>query len=203
MAKVSILIATANPHKAGEIAALLPQTGAEYKSLADFPALRMPEETGATLEENAALKAVFAAKAAGLWALADDTGLEVDALGGAPGVYSARYSGKERDYPANNAKLLRELAGVPAVKRTARFRTVAALASPSGKILSEEGRLEGKIGFEPRGGNGFGYDPLFIVPSLGKTLAELSFAEKNRLSHRRAALAAMIRHIKAILRAGR
>ena len=192
-----ILIATANKHKAEEIAALLPK-GPEYKNLKDFPQLVMPEENGVTLEENAALKAVSAAKQSGLWTLADDTGLEVDALGGAPGVYSARYAGKERDYPANNAKLLAELAKLPKASRAARFRTVAALASPDGKVTLAEGRLEGIIGFLLHGENGFGYDPLFVLPD-GRTLAELLFKEKNSISHRHAAMTAMAKHITNLL----
>ncbi|MFA5162254.1 MAG: RdgB/HAM1 family non-canonical purine NTP pyrophosphatase [Elusimicrobiales bacterium] len=188
-----ILIATANADKAREIISLLP-AGPVYRTLADFPSLAMPEETGKTLEENAVLKAVSACRQSGIAALADDTGLEVDALGGAPGVYSARYCGRERDYAANNEKLLREMATIPAGKRTARFRTVAALAFPDGRVITEEGRLEGGIGFAPCGENGFGYDPLFIIAD-GKTLAELSFAEKNLISHRRAAFAALVKHL--------
>ncbi|NLO90428.1 MAG: RdgB/HAM1 family non-canonical purine NTP pyrophosphatase [Elusimicrobia bacterium] len=195
---LEILIATANPHKAQEIAALLPALPVRFLTLKDFPSFAMPEENGATLEENAAIKARAAAAASGRWAMADDTGLEVDALGGAPGVHSARYAGADKDYPANNAKLLRELEKFPRGKRTARFRTVVALASPDGRLESAEGRLEGVIATRGRGSNGFGYDPLFQPLNSDKTLAELSFEEKNRISHRAAALknaAAIIKKI--------
>ena len=193
---IQILIATANKHKAGEITAMLPK-GPGYKTLSDFPKLVMPEENGKTLEENAILKAVSAAGQSGLYALADDTGLEVDALDGAPGVYSARYSGKERDYTANNAKLLAELAKLPKASRAAKFRTVVALSAPDGKVLTEEGRLDGMIGFLLHGENGFGYDPLFVLQD-GRTLAELTFAEKNSISHRRVAMAKIAPHIKKL-----
>ncbi len=196
---LEILIATANRHKVEEISALLPpELPVKFLSMADFPGLALPPETGSTLEENAGLKARAAATASGRWALADDTGLEVDALGGAPGVYSGRYSGKERDYPANNAKLLHEMAATPPGRRTARFRSVVALASPDGKLLLAEGRLEGVISVDPRGSNGFGYDPLFIPQGMGKTLAELSFEEKNRISHRAISLAEAVQIIKTL-----
>lgn len=186
---MKLLIATANRHKAEEIAALLPALGLEYRTLADYPAVVMPEETGSTLEENARLKAVSAARQAGVWTLADDTGLEVDALGGAPGVYSARYCGRERDYEGNNRKLLAEMERLGWKDVSARFRCVVCLSSPEGKASCVEGSLEGEIIPSPRGTAGFGYDPVFLVKGLGKTLAELSFEEKNRLSHRNAALA--------------
>jgi len=200
---LEILIATANPHKAQEIAALLPRLQVRFLTLSDFPSFSMPEENGSTLEENAAIKARAAAAASGHWAMADDTGLEVDALDGAPGIRSARYSGADKDYPANNAKLLRELAGTPQDKRTARFRTVVALASPKGELLSAEGKLEGSIVPEPRGGNGFGYDPLFLPQNSGKTLAELAFEEKNRISHRAVALRNAVALIEKISLSGK
>lgn len=185
---MKLLIATANRHKAEEIAALLPKLGLEYFALTDFPAVVMPEETGLTLEENARLKAVSAAKQAGVWALADDTGLEVDALNGAPGVYSARYCGRERDYEGNNRKLLTEMERAGWKNTAARFRCVVCLSTPAGEASCVEGALEGDIIPVPRGASGFGYDPVFLVKGLNKTLAELSFEEKNRLSHRNAAL---------------
>ena len=182
---MEILVATANPHKVEEISALLPRDlPVKFLALTDFPHIKLPPETGSTLEANAELKARAAAKASGHWALADDTGLEVDALNGAPGVYSARYAGKERDYPANNTKLLKEMVQVPPEKRTARFRCVVAIASPQGELLLAEGKLEGRIATKATGSNGFGYDPLFIPQGRDITLAQLSFEEKNGISHR-------------------
>jgi XTP/dITP diphosphohydrolase len=135
----------------------------------------------------------------GRWTLADDTGLEVDALNGEPGVLSARYAGTERDYAANNKKLLEKLSDVAADKRTARFRCVMALVSPDGKtVIKEEGKLEGFIIASERGTNGFGYDPLFTPVNSGSTLAQLSAEEKNGLSHRFNAVRAMVPHIKRL-----
>jgi XTP/dITP diphosphohydrolase len=153
-------------------------------------------ETGSTYAGNAGLKADSACRHTGLAALADDTGLEVDALEGAPGVVSGRYAGPEQDPRANVARLLRALQGVPDAGRTARFRCVLALAEPAGGgpgtapgVAFYEGVVEGTITREPRGNSGFGYDPVFLVSGTGRTMAELSFAEKNRLSHRGRALA--------------
>ena len=146
------------------------------------------EETGSTLEENALLKAREVAAAAGMPALADDTGLEVDALGGAPGVYSARYAGEQASYIDNCRKLVRELAHTE--NRVAVFRTVIALAFPSGEAETVEGCCPGRIGREMRGEKGFGYDPLFIPDGESRTFAELSLEEKNAISHRGRALLA-------------
>ncbi|MFN3346587.1 MAG: RdgB/HAM1 family non-canonical purine NTP pyrophosphatase, partial [Candidatus Bipolaricaulaceae bacterium] len=145
-----------------------------------------PKEEGSTLEENAIIKAVTYARLAGLPTIAEDTGLEVEALGGAPGVLSSRFSGKEKDYAANNRKLLELLEGVE--DRRARFRTVAVLALPDGRFWKSEGILEGEIARSPRGTGGFGYDPVFIPRGETRTLAELLPAEKNAISHRRKAL---------------
>lgn len=157
-----------------------------------YPEAPEVEEDGKTFYDNAAKKATVIAKAIGEWALADDSGLEVDALGGAPGVYSARYAGLdhhgERNDQKNNEKLLKELAEVPISRRTARFRSVIALASPEGKVWTAEGICEGYIGLEPRGERGFGYDPLFYLPEYGLTMAELTEEEKNRISHRAKAM---------------
>ncbi len=191
----TIVLATRNRHKIGEMLALLPELKLEIKTLADFPGAPEVVEDGKTLEENAVKKAKSAALFCGLWALADDTGLEVDALGGSPGVYSARYAGPECSYSDNNRRLLAELAGLPAEKRAARFRCVTALSSPGGAVVMAEGRLEGRIALAVSGGNGFGYDPLFVVKDLEKTLAELTDEEKNALSHR----ADSIRKIKPYL----
>lgn len=199
-----ILIATGNAHKAEELLKILPraaQNGAviEYLTFADFPNIPEPKEDSNTLKKNAIIKALAGLKATGLPSLADDTGLMVDALGGQPGVYSARYAFADRaDYAANNEKLLRELKDIPKEKRTANFITVAALALPDGTIITKEGRVEGYIAFESSGSNGFGYDPLFIVKDLNKTMAELSLEEKNGISHRARAFAQMAEALKKL-----
>lgn len=146
------------------------------------------EETGATFAANAVLKARNAALHTGHWAFADDSGLEVDALDGAPGVYSARFAGPESDDAANNAKLLHLLAGIPREGRSARFRCAIAIASPSGTYWVDVGVCEGVIAQELRGEGGFGYDPLFVVPAYGRTFAELPAAVKDDISHRARAL---------------
>ena len=185
---MQILIATGNKHKLSELSRLLPAflpngEPIEYKGLADFN-MTLPEETGTTLEENARLKALYAAKQSGLISLSDDTGLEVDFLHGAPGVHTARYAGDACDTKANNEKLLRALSGVPLEQRTARFRTAACLAWPDGKIQLFEGVCAGYIALDYHGINGFGYDPIFVVDELGKCFAELTADEKNAVSHR-------------------
>ena len=186
---MKILLATGNPHKFAEIIALLPQKTHKgekliYVSLKDFPNLQIPEENGTTLEENAAIKAVSAVRQTGLLALSDDTGLEVDALGGQPGIHTARYAGEPVNTDNNNRNLLSELEGLSVEKRTARFRTVACLATPEEKTQYFDGKLEGYIGFGYCGKNGFGYDPIFVLPETNQALAELSADEKNRISHR-------------------
>lgn len=195
---MKMLLATRNAHKAAEIGRISAGLPIEWTLLSAFPDIEEVEEDGATLEENAARKAVLPARASGLWTLADDSGLEVRSLGGRPGVFSARYAGPGCDYAANNVKLLGELDGKPAAGRAAAFRCVMALASPDGKVILEEGRLEGLITDAPRGENGFGYDPVFLLPSLGRTLAELPADEKNRLSHRSLALARMRPHLAQV-----
>lgn len=185
---MKIVLATHNPHKLNELLNILPRqctSGAiEYVTLADLKEFKLPQETGATLEENAALKASAAAKAFGLPALADDTGLEVEALNGAPGVHTARYAGEHADYDDNNRKLLSALEGKLLPQRAASFRTVACLATPQGNTYLFEGSIKGHIGFGYSGENGFGYDPIFIVDGCKKTMAELSAAQKNKISHR-------------------
>ena len=152
----------------------------------DFPDLPEVIEDGATFEDNAIKKAVTIARLTEMWTIADDTGLEVDALGGEPGVYSARYAGEPVSYEANNAKLLSALVGTK--DRTARFRCVIALSSPSGDARTVEGRCEGSIIDALRGDGGFGYDPLFEPVGYGQTFAEMDIDEKNRISHRAVAL---------------
>ncbi len=195
--KKILVLATFNAHKAAEILAILPRLRLEPRTLADFPGAAPAEEDGLTLEENAVKKAAAAAGFTGEWALADDTGLEVDALGGAPGVRSARFAGGSSSPAANNALLLSRLEEVPPERRTARFVCVVALASPEGKVFTAKGLLEGRITDGARGGAGFGYDPLFELPD-GRTLAELSEAEKNAVSHRARALAGLLPRLLAL-----
>jgi len=181
---VKFIVATFNPDKAAELRVLLALPDVELVVLADWPGATAPEETGATLLENARIKALAAVALTGLPAIADDTGLEVDALGGAPGVHAARYAGPRATYADNVAKLLRELAGVPPERRTARFRTVCFAAWPDGTEMSADGTLQGTITDAPRGTNGFGYDPVFVPRGETRTYAELTDAEKNAISHR-------------------
>ena len=185
-----IVLATHNPDKRAEIAALLSDLGMGVRSLAEFPGAPEVVEDGRTCEANAMKKAKTVADYTGLMAVADDTGLEVDALGGRPGVHAARYAGVGVSYEDNWKKLLHELDGVPRERRTARFLTVVAIASPGkAQVDTVEGVLNGLIAERPSGTGGFGYDPVFVVPELGKTLAELTPAEKNRISHRARAFA--------------
>ena len=190
----ALLIATRNAGKVAEFSDLL--AGLRVLSLGDFPASTEVEETGLTFLQNACLKASSYARQTGLHALADDSGLEVDALGGAPGVYSARFAerhGAGSGDAANNALLVEQLQTVPDPARAARFRCVLALADPDGRILlTAAGWVEGSILRAPRGGGGFGYDPLFLIDSLGKTTGELPPAEKHRVSHRGAASRRMV-----------
>jgi len=178
------VLATRNPDKREELAALLGDLGIKIRTLADFPDAPEVVEDGDTCRANAVKKAVAIARHTGLPAVADDTGLEVEALGGRPGVHAARYAGERATYEDNWRKLIRELDGVPRQRRRARFITVAAVAMPSGKVEVAEGILEGVIAEAPAGTQGFGYDPIFVVPQLGKTLAQLAPGEKNRISHR-------------------
>ncbi len=186
----TILVATTNPGKVRELRALLGDE-VEWKSLADFPGVGEVKEDGATFAENARKKAIGYARATGLWTLADDSGLVVDALGGAPGVNSARFSGARAQGAdrkvidrGNMEKLLSLLQGVPREKRTARFTCCLCLASPEKVLIETQGTLEGLITQEPAGTGGFGYDPVFLVPQLGKTVAQLGEEEKNAISHR-------------------
>jgi XTP/dITP diphosphohydrolase len=187
-----LLIATNNPGKVREYEELLTDLSVEITFPAQEGLTLDVDETGDTFEENARLKALAFATASGLLTLADDSGLEVDALDGAPGVYSARYAGPDADDVGRYRKLLAALADVPPGQRSARFRCVVALAQPDGTVRTADGICEGEIGFEPRGDYGFGYDPIFIVEGYnGQTMAELDPDLKNRISHRaRAVIAA-------------
>jgi XTP/dITP diphosphohydrolase len=186
-----IVLATRNPNKGRELGALLGGLGIRLRTLAEFPSAPEVEEDGTTCAANAIKKAREIARATGVPAVADDTGLEVDALEGRPGVYAARYAGEHATYEDNCRKLLLELAGVPRPKRTARFLTVAAIAFPSGDVHVTQGNLEGLITEHPVGDGGFGYDPVFLVPEFNRTLAQLTAEEKNRMSHRAKAFAQM------------
>lgn len=183
------MLATRNPDKGRELEALLKDLDIRIRTLAEFPAAPEVVEDGETCEANAVKKAVTIAQYTKLPAVADDTGLMVQALGGRPGVHAARYAGEGATYESNCAKLLQELAGVPRERRGARFVTVAAVADPKGKVEAVQGTLEGLITDVPAGTKGFGYDPVFFVPELGRTLAELTPEEKNRISHRAKAFA--------------
>ncbi|MET4653706.1 XTP/dITP diphosphohydrolase [Exiguobacterium sp. PvP048] len=185
---MKIIVATRNPGKVGEFQAMLGRLGYDVESLLDYDTAPETEETGSTFEENAELKSKEAAAYFGHAVLSDDSGLEVDALDGAPGVYSARFAGENKSDAANNALLLEKLADTPADQRTARFVCALSLAKPSGETLTVRGTMEGQIGFEQKGTNGFGYDPLFLIPALNQTAAELTKSEKAAISHRGQAL---------------
>ncbi len=188
---MKLILATKNQGKVRELRELLQDLGIEVSSLQDVEGLPEVIEDGDSFFENAMKKARTIAEATGLMALADDSGLEVDALGGGPGVRSARFSGPGATDESNNQKLLEMLEGVPPEGRGARFRCVMVLYHPSGKWLATEGACEGLIGTSPRGTKGFGYDPVFFLPDRGKTMAELDLEEKNRISHRGKALGAL------------
>jgi XTP/dITP diphosphohydrolase len=193
-----VVIATGNPGKLREMLAILGGHGLELVAQSAF-GIAPPVEDGDSFVANALIKARHAAARSGLPAIADDSGLEVDALGGRPGVYSARYSGPEADNDSNNDKLLAELAGVPAARRRARYRCaiVFVRSAGDGEPIVAEAAWEGRIGFERRGASGFGYDPLFVVAGREITVGEMAEAEKNRVSHRGQALAALAEKMKA------
>lgn len=182
---VDLLLASNNPGKLRELQLMLPDD-VVVRTLADL-GIPSPDESGPTIAANSALKAVHGAKTSGLLTLADDSGLEVDALGGEPGVHSARYAGPESDDQANIRRLLVELRDVPAERRLANFVCVLTLATPDGVLASATGRWPGRIIDTPRGSNGFGYDPVMQIAD-GRTVAEMSNEEKNQLSHRGIAL---------------
>ncbi len=196
MIRREIILATKNRHKAEEIKSILKDLDIKIIPMTSFPDYPVTIEDGVTLEENAIKKAKEAAEFFKRWTIADDSGLEVDYLNGRPGVYSARYAGKNCSYDDNNKKLLAELKNVPEEKRTANFRTVIAVASPDGRLFLADGKIFGTIKGHAVGTDGFGYDPVFYVPEYGKTFAELSYEIKNSLSHRAEAL----RKIKKIIK---
>ena len=180
-----LLLGTRNRKKREEIVEILGDLNIEFGDLSNRPDVPDIEETGSTFEENARLKAIGYARATGEWTLAEDSGLVVPGLNGRPGVYSARYAGKQGDDAANNARLLAELAPLPADRRAAYYVCVAVLADPTGDVKAvTEGRCHGIIISELRGTGGFGYDPLFLVPEFHQTFGELSARVKHALSHR-------------------
>ena len=194
-----LLMATHNQGKFVEMAGILSRVEVELVSLSDIGIEWDVEETGETIADNAILKAESYARSSGLLALADDSGLEVDALDGAPGVRSARFGDEGLDPVGRYRLLLEKLEGVPWEKRSARFRCVIAVAGPDGLLVTEEGTVEGHITLEPSGEGGFGYDPVFFVSEQGATMAQLPAEVKNRISHRGRALAAILPRLKALL----
>jgi XTP/dITP diphosphohydrolase len=198
MDKIVLVLATRNQGKSSEIRSFLSHPALEIRDLNDFGSIPEIVEDGVSFDDNAYKKASFTAKVVGFPALADDSGLEVAVLNGAPGVFSARYAGENASDADNNAKLIDELKGVK--NRTARFRCVLSLAVPTGFALTYEAHCDGEILEEPRGDHGFGYDPLFFYPPLRKTFAELTMEEKLRVSHRGRALVELNAELdKAIL----
>lgn len=194
----TLLIGSGNAHKAVELAELLKGLPWVVKSLKDFAPVPEPEETGATFQANALLKARYYSRQFEVLCVADDSGLCVDALDGAPGVYSARFAGPGCTYEDNNKKLLRLLGPVTWSERTARFICCAALAGPGVKEFTALGKIEGHISVEPYGKNGFGYDPVFVPEGYEETFAELSAAQKNAISHRARAFSAMKEHLESL-----
>lgn len=193
---MTIVLATRNPGKISEIEALLP--GVRCAPAASFPGCPEPEESGRTFEENALIKARAVSRHTGRTALADDSGLEVDALNGAPGVRSARYAGDRASDGENLRRLLDALDGVDEAGRAARFRCVVAVVAPDGGAWTAEGVCEGGILREPRGESGFGYDPVFVPAGYDKTFAELDAGVKNRISHRAMALRRIAKALNAL-----
>lgn len=194
--KKKIVFATGNEGKLREIKEILSDTGYEVLSMKEMGIDIPIEENGSTFEENAVIKARAVAEICGEIVLADDSGLEIDYLNKEPGIYSARYMGENTAYSVKNADLIGRLSGVPDEKRTARFICAIAAAFPDGGVITTYGTIEGRIGYEEKGENGFGYDPIFYLPELGKSTAQLSDSEKNSISHRGKALRKMKEELK-------
>jgi XTP/dITP diphosphohydrolase len=205
-----LILATRNPGKVREIRHALGALGLQTLDLSAYPQLEEPQETGATFAQNAREKALYYAQATGLWCLADDSGLEVDAIGGQPGVYSARFAAEQCPHGStravldtqNNRKLLAMLKDVPDEKRTARFVCHLAMAQPQRIMLEASDKVEGRIGHEEHGSNGFGYDPLFYMPQLGCTTAQLTQDQKNQISHRGKAVRRFVELLGELLKSG-
>lgn len=184
VALLRVVLATHNAHKLREVCELTAGAGFELVGLQEYPGVVLPPENGATFEENAIGKAIAAARQSGMVAIGDDSGLEVDALGGQPGILSARFAGPAASDEQNLALLLEKMKDVDDSRRTARFVCAIAMASPDGCVEVVRGVCEGRIARSPRGSNGFGYDPVFLIPQDGRTLAQFSPDEKNAISHR-------------------
>jgi len=191
-----IIFATGNKGKIKEIQMILADLGVEVITMKDAGIVIDIEENGRTYEENALIKARAVAEHTDAIVMADDSGLEIDYLNNEPGIYSARYMGEDTSYTIKNANLIERLNGVPDEERTARFVCAIAAVLPNGKEITTRGIIEGRIGYEEKGSNGFGYDPIFYVPRFGKTTAELSEEEKNQVSHRGNALMLMKEELK-------
>lgn len=185
---MQVVVATANAGKFREVVTILSDLRISFLSLASLYGYNPPDEAGATYAENAAAKAKAVAEFSGRWALADDSGLEVDALGGQPGVYSSRYLGPSATDRERNQRILALLEGIPRSRRSARFQCAVAVAGPGGELALSHGSCDGIIAEVPSGESGFGFDPIFIVPELGATMASLPPEVKNRISHRTRAL---------------
>lgn len=192
----TVIIASGNKGKLKEFRELMAELPVEVRSLADYPEIGDIEENGTTFAENAYIKAKAVHDATGCLCIADDSGLEVDALDGAPGIYSARYAGAEKDDAANNAKLLAALENVPEDKRGAQFHCAIVAIAADGRRFDAEGIVRGQILRAPRGENGFGYDPLFYIPEFARTTAELTMDEKNAISHRGKAVRKIVEVLK-------
>jgi len=198
-----LVLGTRNEKKRQELAVLLEPLGIQLKTLADFPTAVEVVEDGDSFAANAQLKATVQAKNLGEWVLGEDSGLVVDALGGEPGIYSARFSGPDATDEENNRELLRRLQGVPAEKRTAHYVCHMALSDPQGEVRAEsEAYCQGRIRFEAAGSGGFGYDPLFEVPEYHRTFGELGPAVKSVLSHRARAMRAFVPQLKVLVESG-
>lgn len=198
----TLVLASSNVHKIREFRSMLKALSRlDLLSLCDFPSYEAPPETGSSFEENATLKAVHAAKALGRWVLADDSGLVVPALNGAPGIFSARYAGKDATDLDNRKKLLEEMAHLLEEDRSAYYACSIALASPESLKKCVQGTCEGSLLLREKGGGGFGYDPLFIKNGYSKTFAEMEESVKNRISHRRKALDKMLPTLESLLSA--
>ena len=197
--KQQVIVATGNAGKLQEIREILAPFDMEVRSMREAGIAREVEETGTTFEENAMLKARGIADLTDGIVIADDSGLEVDALNKEPGIYSSRYLGTETSYDIKNADILRRLEGVPEEKRTARFVCAVAVILPDDHSFVVRGEMEGRIGYEIIGENGFGYDPIFYLPEYGMTSAQISPEEKNRISHRGKALAKMVEKLREML----
>jgi XTP/dITP diphosphohydrolase len=195
-----LIVATRNKGKIREIREALKGLGLQIYTLGDFPGAPEIEEDGKSFAENALKKARFYSNYFGKLTMTDDSGLEVECLRGLPGIYSARYAGEKATPQENNEKLLREMEGISLSKRGAKFRCVMAIVSPDGREAIAEGSCRGAIGFKEKGRKGFGYDPLFILPRYGKTMAELSLEEKNKMSHRGKALRKLRKIITTFMR---